>query len=273
VHLYQDLALALHQDRTVVGMHVPFRYTPGVDPRPTLREVASRYVDLVRQRQPQGPYHLLGLCFGGIVAYQMGRLLEEDGQRVAMVTIIDAVLPTAIRTDRRKRLRSYAGKMARSLRSPRTLRKSLEKGSEKLVSRVRQRWPVQAPAAEPISLPIDGPEVDAEIERFAATRYRLDGELLVVRATAEPNPQWRTVRRDQGWGGRARRVRVLDVAADHLGVLEEPHVVALARALDEQTARVSAPEAAVRRPRARSSRASSTMFRPVGRPGGAKDER
>lgn len=233
VHLYQDLALALDQDRTVVGMHVPFRYMPGVGERPSLADVARRYVELVKRRQPSGPYHLLGLCFGGIVAYEMGRQLEQAGDPVALMTIIDAVLPNAIEIDGRERLRSYAGKVAQTLRTPGGARRLAEQGKQKLLSRVRGRWPIRAPAAEPIDLPIDGPEVDEEIERFAGVRRCLDGDLLVVRATDEPSPPWRTIKRDLGWGGRARRVRVLDIAADHLGVLKEPHVSMLARALEQ----------------------------------------
>lgn len=234
VHLYQDLALALQEDREVVGMHVPFRYVPGAQPRPSLGTVARRYMEVIQARQPSGPYHLLGLCFGGIVAYEVGRLLEERGERVDVVTIIDAVLPTAVRVDNRRRIRSVAGKVSGALRSPVELRRRFEREGEKLLSRVRSRWPIRDGGGEPIDLPVVGPEVDAEIERFSSRRHRLRGELLVVRATEEPCPPWRIVREDQGWGGRARRVRVLDVAADHLGVLKEPHVRVLARALDRQ---------------------------------------
>ncbi len=65
VSLYHELALALTEDRTVVGMHVPFRHVPGTDPRPTVAEMAAGYLALIRDRQAHGPYYLAGLCFGG----------------------------------------------------------------------------------------------------------------------------------------------------------------------------------------------------------------
>ncbi|HEY3595351.1 MAG TPA: AMP-binding protein, partial [Polyangiaceae bacterium] len=76
VNLYQDLALSLEGDRRVLGAHVPFRYVPGRDPRPRLEAIAQKYLAIIRRYQERGPYHLLGLCFGGIVAYEVGRLLE-----------------------------------------------------------------------------------------------------------------------------------------------------------------------------------------------------
>ncbi|MBC8071727.1 MAG: amino acid adenylation domain-containing protein, partial [Deltaproteobacteria bacterium] len=105
LNVYQELAHALGGSRHVIGAHVPFRYAPGRDPRPALAEIGQRYVALVRSHQPHGPYELLGLCFGGIVAYEVARQLEAAGEQVATVAVIDAVLPNAIRIDAAKRAR------------------------------------------------------------------------------------------------------------------------------------------------------------------------
>ena len=75
--------------------------------------------------------------------------------------------------------------------------------------------------------------MDAETERFAAHTSRLPTRLLVVRATQEPWPDWVTVTPDQGWGDRAETVLVRDVPANHLGVLRDPHVRTLAKAVAE----------------------------------------
>jgi amino acid adenylation domain-containing protein len=223
VHLYQDLALALARDRTVIGMHVPLRYAPGRERPPGLRAIAARYAALVRRHQPQGPYHLVGLCFGGIVAYEVARQLEAAGERVATVTIVDAVLPGAMRVDTGARLRGVVRAAARAARAMLALR-----------SRRGRRGRLGASTATtPVELAIDGPELEAEVRRFAARPRHIDARLLVVRATATPRPRGQLVAHDQGWGGRARAVIVHDVAADHLGVLREPHVRALARVLDE----------------------------------------
>lgn len=229
VHLYQDLALALHGEREVIGMHVPLRYRPGHEAPPSLRAIAARYVELVRRHRARGPYHLAGLCFGGIVAYEVARRLEAAGERVATVTIVDAVLPGAVHVDAVGRLFDAVGAVARVRREPRELRRRLERRIERLAARVRR--PAEDDA--PVELSIDGPEVEAEIERFGRDPSRIDARLLVARALGTPVPSWQTIASDHGWGGRATEVRVLDVASDHLGVMREPHVHTLARGLDE----------------------------------------
>jgi thioesterase domain-containing protein len=96
-------------------------------------------------------------------------------------------------------------------------------------------------SARPIDLPIDGPEVEAEIRRFAGAAGRLAARLLVVRATGAPRPAWVAVDAKQGWGGRAHTVLVHDIPAGHLEVLQEPHVRALARAVASATVDPAAP--------------------------------
>ena len=228
VTLYQDLALDLAEDRPVFGVHVPFRYVPGQDRRPTLHEIGKQYAELIRRQQAHGPYHLLGLCFGGVVAYEIGRQLAAAGERIAAVTIIDAVLPHAIRIDQGKRWLGYlAQAWERPLESQRALRKKLKR----TFRRSRLRELVQT--RQPIDLPLDGHEVDAELDRFAANPSRLPTRLLVVCATKEPRPEWSTVASDQGWSGLAETVVLCKVPADHLGVLREPHVQMLAQAVSQ----------------------------------------
>src|SRR6185436_14423045 len=54
----------------------------------TLEDMAARYVELVREFQPVGPYHLGGYCFGGNVAQEMARQLETQGEEVAVLTLL-----------------------------------------------------------------------------------------------------------------------------------------------------------------------------------------
>ena len=43
----------------------------------------------MKQIQPEGPYYLGGFCLGGQVAFEMAKLLEKDGEKVALLGIID----------------------------------------------------------------------------------------------------------------------------------------------------------------------------------------
>ncbi len=235
VVLYQELAHALSGDRTVVGMHVPFRYVPGRDPRPTLPEIGRRYVELIRAHQPHGPYELLGLCFGGIVAYEVARQLEAEGERVRNVAIIDAVLPTAVTVDLARRLRSYGDAARRALREPQRFEQWIRRRGRDLLGRVplvgRLSTRAFGPHDQPIELPVDGPEVEAELRRFSGAPSHVDAKLVVVRAAREPIPDWMAISSDHGWGTRAARVSVHDIDADHLGVLKAPEVSRLAEVL------------------------------------------
>jgi 3-oxoacyl-(acyl-carrier-protein) synthase/thioesterase domain-containing protein/SAM-dependent methyltransferase/acyl carrier protein len=53
-------------------------------------KMADYYLDIVRSVQPEGPYDLGGFCLGGIVAYEMTRLLQERGETVASLTMVDS---------------------------------------------------------------------------------------------------------------------------------------------------------------------------------------
>jgi thioesterase domain-containing protein len=56
--------------------------------------IAAEYVDAIRSVQPDGPYALAGWSFGGLVAYEMASLLEQQGQRVAFVGLLDTNHPS-----------------------------------------------------------------------------------------------------------------------------------------------------------------------------------
>jgi thioesterase domain-containing protein len=51
--------------------------------------MAAHYVEKVRAFQPVGPYYLGGYCFGGNVAQEMARQLEAQGERVAVLALLD----------------------------------------------------------------------------------------------------------------------------------------------------------------------------------------
>jgi len=236
VTLYQDLALGLTEDRPVFGIHIPFRYVPGKDARPSLEQIGGRYTEVIRSLQETGPYHLLGLCFGGVVAYEVAKQLQTIGEKVATVTIIDAVLPHGVQVDRAAR---FYGLLCKALKGPGGI---LQMACKQL-ARVAAWRPLQRLLSPPqpkltgaIDLRVDGPEVDAEVARFAATPVRLSTLVLVVCASKEPWPAYVRVAPDQGWKGWADRVVVRNVPANHLGVLREPHVRLLAQALAEITA-------------------------------------
>ena len=55
--------------------------------------MAADYVKEIRTFQPDGPYLLVGECVGGVVAYEVARQLEAQGQTVALLALLDADCP------------------------------------------------------------------------------------------------------------------------------------------------------------------------------------
>jgi enterobactin synthetase component F len=56
----------------------------------TVAEMAARYRDIIREIQPSGPYNMLGFSFGGLVAHEITRQFEADGETVAFLGLLDS---------------------------------------------------------------------------------------------------------------------------------------------------------------------------------------
>lgn len=78
---------AVPADRAAYGFESPF--LEGRRAVTTIEELAARYVTAVRSVQPAGPYHLAGYSFGGVLAFEMARLLRAAGDEVALLGIVD----------------------------------------------------------------------------------------------------------------------------------------------------------------------------------------
>ncbi len=71
----------------------------------TLDEMVADYLDQIRAIQPVGPYHLLGWSFGGLVAHSLAGRLQLQGEKVALLVLldsypIDSEIPLTIPGDR-----------------------------------------------------------------------------------------------------------------------------------------------------------------------------
>jgi non-ribosomal peptide synthase protein (TIGR01720 family) len=83
------LGLAAHlPDRPVYGIQAEGILAP-VEPVGDLGELAERYLARIVAVQPQGPYHLLGWSFGGYLAHEIAVRLQERGEEVAFLALLD----------------------------------------------------------------------------------------------------------------------------------------------------------------------------------------
>ncbi|MER0443618.1 amino acid adenylation domain-containing protein [Streptomyces sp. Edi4] len=86
---YSGLVRHLDRDRPLFALQA--RGLDGAGELPlSMAEMAADYVRLIREVQPSGPYHLLGWSFGGTVAHEMARLLQKEGDEVALLALLDS---------------------------------------------------------------------------------------------------------------------------------------------------------------------------------------
>ncbi len=67
----------------------PYKFE-GLTFPPTFEEVAAAHLETMRSIQAEGPYFLSGYCNGGLLAYEMARQLQAQGQTVGLVLLMDS---------------------------------------------------------------------------------------------------------------------------------------------------------------------------------------
>jgi thioesterase domain-containing protein len=65
----------------------------AADHRDTVERFAEHLWDDLRAQQPHGPYLLAGFSFGGMVAYELARLLTDAGETIDWLAVIDTPTP------------------------------------------------------------------------------------------------------------------------------------------------------------------------------------
>ncbi len=88
--------LSLRPFSELLGSDQPFyalQFDDREGPPLTIEEMAAQFVEHIRAIQPQGPYHLGGLCFGGVLAYEIAQQLTASGAEVAVVALFEAYAP------------------------------------------------------------------------------------------------------------------------------------------------------------------------------------
>ena len=86
---YAPLLRNLPPSQPVYGLQA--RGLARAEPLPgSVEEMAADYLEQLRTVRPTGPYHLLGWSLGGRIAQAMATLLEEEGEEVGLLALLDA---------------------------------------------------------------------------------------------------------------------------------------------------------------------------------------
>jgi thioesterase domain-containing protein/acyl carrier protein len=87
---YAGLCRDVPEEHPVYGLQA--RGLRPSDPLPnTIEEMADDYISAIRSVQPSGPYNLLGWSLGGVVAQLIATRLQDQGEQVALLAILDAL--------------------------------------------------------------------------------------------------------------------------------------------------------------------------------------
>lgn len=90
---YVHLADALGRDQPCYGLQAK-GLEEGQEPQARIEDMAAYYLEALQSVQSEGPYFLGGWSMGGVVAFEMAQQLLAQGQRVALVALLDARIPT-----------------------------------------------------------------------------------------------------------------------------------------------------------------------------------
>ena len=86
---YVELTRCLGADQPVYGVQA--RGLQGeAEPVCRIEDMAADYIALIKTRQPNGPYRLVGHSMGGCIAYEMATQLRRAGEDVALLALIDS---------------------------------------------------------------------------------------------------------------------------------------------------------------------------------------
>jgi thioesterase domain-containing protein len=84
---YEHLARYFPNDQPIFA--IESRGLSGLPVDYSVEEMARHYVAQILERQPQGPYYLAGHSFGGLVTYEIARLLRAQGATLGLVGLLD----------------------------------------------------------------------------------------------------------------------------------------------------------------------------------------
>ncbi|MGW3051679.1 thioesterase domain-containing protein, partial [Kitasatospora sp. NPDC001175] len=85
---YSALLSNIGKDRPLYAIQARSLGTPGLRPA-SVEDMARDYIEQMRSVQPTGPYHVLGWSFGGLVTHTVAVELQQQGEEVEFVAILD----------------------------------------------------------------------------------------------------------------------------------------------------------------------------------------
>jgi thioesterase domain-containing protein/acyl carrier protein len=211
----------------------------------SLEGLASHYVRDILAFQPEGPYHLIGSSFGGMVVFEIARQLRAQGLEVGLVGLLDSYNMGA---------RNLLSNRERFERQATFLYKRVLMHLKRFPDRSLSQWPRYAVGRMLAvgrrlhgalwriayksynTAPANKPPILRNIKRtfeLAGMSYfpqACPGKVVLFRRGEQISEQ--QIQRQHGWTGLALGgLEIIEVPGDHNSLMSEPHVKVLAQEL------------------------------------------
>ncbi|WP_428956288.1 amino acid adenylation domain-containing protein [Streptomyces sp. cg35] len=221
---YAGLTARLDRDQPVHGIQARGLTTDAPLPA-TLWEQAADYVSRIREIRPQGPYRLLGWSVGGILAHTVAVLLQEAGERVDLLALLDA-FPAE---QWRERPAPEEGDALTAVLRMAGFERGTERTRDDVLATLRTAGsPLAGLTDGTLSRIVDIVPNHARMMR-AHTHRRFDGDVLFFTAAAPRPESWLT---REAWRPHVTgEVANHDLPCTHPELLRDDHVEVIAKAL------------------------------------------
>ncbi len=231
--VFLTLSHRLNEDVSITALQLFDPSTRRDNLPTTIEETAGQYVRLIRGIQPRGPYVLMGWCNGGTLAFEAARQLQEAGEVVSRVFLIDTWIPGYLKrlgwlrsklADYTYRWRLILTEWAKVRSGQKTFRNFV--ADRATVHRFYRRGQIATTVgAEPAYAAAQAYDhwllnhTTAMLKAYEPKP--ISGRLTVFRSTCEPAGRFLDPK--LGWGGMAADgVDLILVPGDHYTVFKEP---------------------------------------------------
>ncbi len=253
------LAQHLGDDQPIYGFQAPHPSELEGEVE-TIPVMAGRYLNLMKEMQPSGPYAIAGYSFGSIVAFEMAQQIVRSGEQVSILALLDGVSPlvqqaAAERSDA-VTLAGFARDLARAsgkeidLRHEEIQRLSDEEGLQMIMQKLKDASLIESETEpEYFRRFVRGIRLRSQaVRNYKPVPY--PGEINLFRASQlekESAAAWRAAGIDlsdpaRGWSELSvYPVKIHWIPGHHATLLNEPHVSQLAKVLLECVGQFSQP--------------------------------
>ena len=239
---YQPLARFLGEDQPFYALQ-SYGLNKNNMPHSTIEEMAAHYIKEMQTVQPEGPYLLGGRSLGGTVAFEMACQLKEQNQTIALLGLLDTdpmgyhkLLPES--SDDFHKLHRFVRRARGHLSNLSTLnfgeKVNYFRGKAKYVpGKIKNKvWQAIYKLYTKANRPL--PSILQSVQEFnfmAVMNYVpkiYPGKVTLFWASEDLRGSYDV---QEGWNYLAAEVETHNIPGNHLNIVKEPYVQALAEKL------------------------------------------